>query len=210
MLAERARQLGFVIDVATPATGIPRRVDGYVVVMAMGASPSVNDEVIGPWFDDELALLRDADERGVAVFGICFGAQALAVALGGTVSRSPHPEVGWYPVSSVAPDLIGPGPWFEWHFDAITPPPGAEILATTDVAVQAYTVRNHLAVQFHPEVTGNEIRQWVAADPDTLRRLHIDADALMAQTTALLPDARRRAYRLFDDFLVHAGVTVTG
>ena len=56
----------------------------------LGAMPSVYDD--GPdrgWIEEELAWLRRADEAGVPVLGICFGAQALCAALGGRARPRP-------------------------------------------------------------------------------------------------------------------------
>src|SRR5260370_21111864 len=51
-------------------------------VVVLGAICSVYDD--GParaWIAEELAWLRQADEAGVPVLGVCFGAQALAAAV---------------------------------------------------------------------------------------------------------------------------------
>ncbi|WP_267883791.1 glutamine amidotransferase-related protein [Streptomyces sp. NRRL S-646] len=47
------------------------------------------------WIGGELALLRKAHRFGIPVLGVCFGAQALTAALGGSVEPSPRPEIGW-------------------------------------------------------------------------------------------------------------------
>ena len=192
LLGERAVATGAELEVVTPTGGIPVSAEGYDAVVTMGASPSVNDADIAPWFDREKALLRDADRRGIPVLGVCFGAQALAVALGGSVSRAVQPEVGWKMVDTEAPGVIGEGPWFQWHVDAITPPPQATVLATSDLCVQAYTVGPHLAVQFHPEVTSQQARDWSTGDPAGLAASGCTQQELVALTTDLEPDARRR------------------
>ena len=204
LLGERAVATGAELEVVTPMGGIPVSAEGYDAVVTMGASPSVNDADIAPWFDRETALLRDADRRGIPVLGVCFGAQALAVALGGSVSRAVQPEVGWKMVDTEAPGVIAEGPWFQWHVDAITPPPQATVLATSDVSVQAYTVGPHLAVQFHPEVTAQQARDWSTGDPAGLAASGCTLQELVALTTDLEPDARRRAADLWDTFVIGA------
>jgi hypothetical protein len=104
------------------------------------------------------------------VFGICFGAQALARALGGSVVRAAHPEIGWTSIDSDVPELIEAGPWFQWHSDRFTLPPGAVELARNAVAVQAYRVGRSLGVQFHPEVARAGIARWVG-NGETRRRV---------------------------------------
>lgn len=209
MLGERALAQGFELDVVTPETGIPRSSARYAAVVAMGASPSVNDGDIRWWFEAELALLRHADENRVPILGVCFGAQALAVALGGSVNRASEPEIGWFTVDTSDESLIEAGPWFEWHVDAIVPPPEATVLATTRVCVQAFMIGPHLAVQFHPEVTEVEVGAWSADDGATLAGLGLRGDDLVAETRARSTEARRRAEQLFDRFLVHSGIIVT-
>jgi GMP synthase-like glutamine amidotransferase len=80
--------------------------DGIDHIVVLGAAWSVYDtKTIGHWIDSELDWLRGADAGGVPVLGICFGAQALAAALGGRVEPAPRPEIGWTTIES-----LGPGP----------------------------------------------------------------------------------------------------
>ena len=44
------------------------------------------------------------------VLGLCFGGQALAEVLGGTVEVLDAPELGWHRVESTAPDVVAAGP----------------------------------------------------------------------------------------------------
>ena len=133
----------------------------YDLLVPMGAPwAAYGDEEIGRWLAPELDWLSGAVADGGAVFGICFGGQALARALGGSVARSQHPEIGWVTVEVADSDsVIVPGPWFQWHFDTFTPPPGATILARNAAAVQAYRIGRSLGVQFHPEVTAADIKR---------------------------------------------------
>ena len=128
-------------------------------VVLLGANFSVYEE--GPnadWIAEELAWLRRADEAGVPVFGICFGAQALAAAFGGRVGPAARREVGWTVVDTLDPALIPAGRWLEFHGDQCYPPPRATLLARNALGVQAFALGRHLAVQFHPEVDEAQLR----------------------------------------------------
>lgn len=199
LLGVRAAERGDVLVVVRPTEEpLPASVDGFDGLVVLGASPSVNDPAIAPWFGPETALIRDADRRGVPVLGVCFGAQALAVALGGSVSRAERPEVGWMEIDSDDATAVPPGPWFQWHVDAITPPSGARVLARSGVCVQAYEVGPHLGVQFHPEATEEQARDWSAGDPVGLATTGLTADELIGESRRHRPAAAVRADALWD------------
>ena len=209
MLAQRATALGFVLDIVTPETGIPVTSEGYVAVVSMGSASGVHDDhEPDGWFAHEQSLLKDADAHGVPILGVCFGAQSLAHALGGSVARARRPEIGWFTVESTDGSLIEPGPWFEWHVDAIMPPSGATVLARTPECVQAYSVGPHLGVQFHPEVTEVEVGDWCRTDGGILVELGLWGDDLVAETRERGDDARRRAFELFDRFIARARIVL--
>jgi GMP synthase-like glutamine amidotransferase len=172
-------------------------------IVVLGAKWSVYDHAtIGDWIGAELDWLRQADAAGVPVLGICFGAQALSAALGGRVEPAPRQEVGWITVESLEPELVPPGPWLEFHADQCLPPPGARLLARNDVGVQAFALGRHLAVQFHPEVSGAQLKGWL---DDGCRaeaqRAGQDPDDLLARTVAEEPAAARRAASLVETAL---------
>lgn len=178
---------------------------GYDAIVPMGAKWSVYDEMaIGSWIGDELAFLRSAHQAGVPVLGICFGGQALAAALGGSVEPAPEPEIGWVvlDVDEANDGLIDPGPWFEFHYDRFTPPSGARVLARTAGASQAFVLGRSLGVQFHPEMTPAMLRGWLAnGATDVLRDNGINATAFVAWTEAEADVAAERAMALVDRFL---------
>jgi len=172
--------------------------DSFDHAIVLGATASVNDS--GPessWISSELAWLRAADTAGVPVLGVCFGAQALSVAHGGSVTLASRPEVGWSRIDSVDEELIPAGPWLQFHHDQCLPPPTAQLLARSEVCVQAFSIGRHLAVHFHPEVDGAQLKAWLNAGArEEAAQAGQDPDRLLADTIAREPGARGRAAQI--------------
>lgn len=174
---------------------------GYDVIVPLGARWAADDDSL-PWITAEMEMTRRALACGVGVLGVCFGGQLLARALGGTVGRSPQPEIGWHDVHSSRPDLVPAGPWFQWHFDRFTAPPGALEVARNERATQAFVHGRALGLQFHPEVDAALVQRWIAEDADgDLGRLGSSAQDLRARTTLEVDDAARRLRLLVGGFL---------
>ncbi|ULE32143.1 type 1 glutamine amidotransferase [Mycobacterium sp. IDR2000157661] len=175
----------------------------YDVIVPLGARWPVYDEALRrTWVDAEMAMVRDAAAAGVAVLGVCFGGQLLAQAFGGTVTRSTAPEIGWYDVTSDRPDVVPGGPWFQWHFDRWTLPPGAVELARTADASQAFLLGRSLALQFHPEVDHRLLELWLADDRDgEVVGFGATHDELRSRTFQLGADAAQRVRRLVHGFV---------
>jgi len=161
-------------------------------VASLGSEESANDASV-EWVAGELALLREAVAADVPVLGLCFGGQALCLALGGEVSRAPAPQVGWFEISGE----IAPGPWFHWHYEQLSVPPGARELARSAAGPAAFRIGRHLGVQFHPEVTAGVVADW-SRSAGELAKLGIDPAALVEETRRRAPRARRYAFELFD------------
>lgn len=181
-----------------PAEGpLPPVADADHVVV-LGAVHSVYDPAHASWVEPELEWLRGAEEAGVPVLGICFGAQALCTAFGGQVVAAERKEIGWRMVCSEREELIPAGPWLQFHGDRCEPPAHATILARNEIGVQAFTIGRHLAVQFHPEVDGAQLGGWLqaAGSVDEVTAAGVDPGALLAATVAEEPAARARARHL--------------
>ena len=110
-------------------------------------------------------------------------------------------EIGWLPVRSSDPELVPEGPWFQWHFDSFTVPPGATVIAETDVGPQAFVAGRSLGLQFHPEVTTQIMDDWVRAYRHELDADGVDPDALLEETKRLADESRARALQLFERYL---------
>lgn len=175
----------------------------FDVLVVMGAPWGAwDDETIGRWLIPEMDWLRAADRAGVPVFGICFGGQLLARVHGGSVARGPRAEIGWTSIWTQEPDLVGPGPWFHWHYDRWQVPPGAREIARNALASQAFVLRRNLAVQFHPELTPAGLKGWLENGGRSLAEADgQDPDILYQHTLAEAEDAAQRAHDLVDVFL---------
>jgi len=149
----------------------------------------------------EAQLLRTAVDADVPVLGLCFGGQMLARVLGAEVYRGERSEIGWLPVRSTDPELVPDGPWFQWHFDSFTVPPGATLLAESDVGPQAFVAGRSLGLQFHPEVTTQIMDDWVRAYRHELDGDGVDPDELLEETKRRADESRRNAWQLFERFL---------
>jgi GMP synthase-like glutamine amidotransferase len=182
---------------------------GYDVIAAMGAPWSVTDPRIASWLGPELGLLRGAHGRGIPVLGVCFGGQALAAALGGTVIRAGTPEIGWCWIRTADPELVPAGPWFQCHYDRWTWPAGARRVADSAAGPQAFTLGRSLAVQFHPEASPDVVRLWLEnGGYEEFAAAGIDAAAVLAETRGRAGPAAARGRQLVDRFLSRAGRAV--
>ena len=117
-----------------------------------------------PKFDAEILQL------GIPTFGICYGFQAMAAALGGIVSQTGKSEFGRTEVrvetdSKLFASLPASQSVLMSHGDAVTQaPPGFNICAaTSDTPVAAFESANGklAGVQFHPEVLHSQHGQAI-------------------------------------------------
>jgi GMP synthase-like glutamine amidotransferase len=170
------------------------------MVLSLGSDWSVYWDHIGSEVEREAAFLRRAHEAGVPIFGICYGAQIASYALGGQVSRAPVTEIGWYDLATEV-GRAGNGPWFEWHVDTFTVPPGGEELARSDAGVQAMLVGRTFATQFHPEVDVAIVSRWSEGGKSALDEAGQSVQDLMWRTQTEMGAAPDRARKLVDWFL---------
>jgi GMP synthase (glutamine-hydrolysing) len=128
----------------------------------------------------------------VPVFGICYGFQAMAQALGGTVARTGTSEYGRTELNvsggQLHSDLPTTQPVWMSHGDAVTSAPdGFDVVATSSgapVAAFENRTRRLAGVQYHPEVMHSPHGQQVLS-----RFLHEFAGIGVAWTPANIADA---------------------
>jgi GMP synthase (glutamine-hydrolysing) len=131
-------------------------------------------------------------DLGVPVFGICYGFQAMAQALGGTVAHTGTSEYGRTDLKVSGGELHSNLPesqpvWMS-HGDAVTAAPeGFDVVATSagaPVAAFENRARRLAGVQYHPEVMHTPHGQQVLS-----RFLHEFAGIDSAWTAANIADA---------------------
>ncbi len=182
---------------------VPTVVEGDALIVLGGPMGATDDETV-PWLPAVRDLLKTAVDDSVPTLGICLGAQLLAVACGGAVSKGERgPEFGYGEVAVIAADGLlsaGPLPVVQWHFDTVTRlPAGSELLASSaDYDVQAFRVgEGAWGLQFHVEATLPMVADWAQSDAAAVReatgmepefvvsRVAAEQDALLAAGEAL-------------------------
>ncbi|MEM7173513.1 MAG: hypothetical protein AAF530_25345 [Pseudomonadota bacterium] len=129
--------------------------DGYII---SGSAHGAYDDL--DWFPSLFSFIRQAAKRGPKLFGICFGHQAIAMALGGRVEKA---AVGWG-MGVHTYEILQPAPWMTpatsglsllvSHQDQVLEaPPGAVIHASSAFCPIASLSlgSNIFTLQPHPE-----------------------------------------------------------
>jgi GMP synthase-like glutamine amidotransferase len=177
--------------------------DGYQLVVTLGSEWSVYWPHVAESVAAEAELIRTVHGRGVPIYGICYGNQIMAHAMGGTVERARQPEIGWHQVVSDVPEVISEGPWMQWHYDVVTVPGAAMELARSTVGPQAWRLGRSFCTQFHPEATETMIRRWASSDGGSseLLKYGMEPDELIDESRRNVVESRPAADHLVDWFL---------
>lgn len=137
-------------------------------------------DVVASWIADDRPFL-----------GVCFGAQALACAAGGSVRRMNDTFRAYTEVETEHPSLAGR--WAVWHEDAISAP--GEAIASLPHADAAFRVGRAWGVQPHVEFTSDIVERLA-------RAFGVDDSAWRGLWESLRDDEadhERRAHRLLDE-----------
>jgi len=173
-----------------PTQGPPP--DGFDAVMVFGGRMNVGEEADNRWLEDEYELLRGWVAEETPLLGVCLGAQTLAHATGGRVSRAQRWQAGFYevvlseegrddPVVGVLPERFEALLAHAYEFE---PPAHAARLAATADQQQAFRVGPRAwGVQFHPEARKEQVVTWWSDGRELPRPL----PALTDELDAMLP-----------------------
>src|SRR5580658_7619509 len=133
-------------------------VEAAAAFVMTGSSSSVTERA--PWMLRAEAHVREIARAEAPFFGICFGHQLVAQALGGEVTKNPRGrEIGTVRVRRLAEDPLFDGLGEELavnatHVDTVARLPAeARVLASSELELtQAFAVGDRIrCVQFHPE-----------------------------------------------------------
>ena len=215
IFAPAAEARGHAIEEWSVGSGSPppRPLDHYGAVIVFGGAMHADQDHLHPWLHDETLLLEELLDRHVPLLGVCLGAQLIARAAGESVSRTPEPEVGWYPVEltpqagldPVFASLPARFEAFQWHFYTYELPPGAVELARSQVCTQAFRLGDAAwGVQFHPEVTLEQIEGWCREDPEDGEEIPGGPQALLEATHPRIERWNELGRSLCHDFLAAA------
>lgn len=186
--------------------------DDFTTLVILGGPMSVNDEEQYSYIGDEIRIVRDFVEKDKKVLGICLGAQIIAKALGANVYKGAEPEIGWYEIEFTKISLLDKrirrlamhpnvgDIWnrikvFQWHYETFDLPSGAIHLARSRLFPnQAFRYKeNTYAFQFHIEIVGSMIYEWLK-DED------VNLETIMEQTDAHFELLYKRAFAFYDAF----------
>lgn len=165
----------------------PVEIAGAVIT---GSAAMVTERA--PWSEQAADWIRGALDAETPLFGVCYGHQLMAHALGGTVGWLPAGrEIGTESITLLSPDdapglsaLPAAFPAQTTHRQSVLePPPGAEVLARSrrDPHQLLRYAPRALSSQFHPEFTPEVMRAYIEVRVDALRDEGLDPDALRDQ-----------------------------
>ncbi|MGO1054120.1 glutamine-hydrolyzing GMP synthase [Crossiella sp. CA198] len=187
LIARRVRETQVYSEVVPSTESVDELIKRNPAAIVLSGGPSSVYEDGAPQVDPKLF------EAGIPVFGICYGFQAMAVALGGATEHTGTREYGRTELTIAEDggvlheDLPGHHPVWMSHGDCVTKAPeGFTVTATsTGAPVAAFenVERRFAGVQYHPEVMHSPHGQEV------LRRfLHEIAGVRPQWTTSSIVD----------------------
>ncbi|PRC91747.1 type 1 glutamine amidotransferase [Solimicrobium silvestre] len=193
----------------------PASIFGYSGYCMLGGPMSVNDEENFPYLRQQKALVREALAAGVPMIGHCLGGQLMSTALGGTVTTTALPEIGWSSIqvtdTQAAQDWFGGHStfdMFQWHNETFSIPHGAKLIASSaHCPHQAFIIGDkHIAMQFHCEVKHSKVRHWAIeekADIDALQHLASvqSSDSIVETLNQRIPASNAMAHIIYSRWI---------
>lgn len=155
LIARRVREARVYSEIVPHSMPVDEMMAKNPAAIILSGGPSSVYEPGAPQIETKLF------DAGVPVFGICYGFQAMAAALGGTVAHTGSREFGGTQLQLVEPGVLfasTPSEQNVWmsHGDCVTAAPaGFTVTASSPgapVAAFEHVGQGFAGVQFHPEV----------------------------------------------------------
>jgi GMP synthase-like glutamine amidotransferase len=166
-----------------------------------------------PFLETELHLMRRIVREGGPVWGICLGAQLLALASGGDVYQRRKPELGWVSIEKIVDDpllhgISSPFVAFCWHANACRIATTSHLVAERDGEAHVFRAGGRAwGTQFHPEVDAEMAPHWVEEAVKRYRDLEPAlVNQLREQTDELLPGYPAFCHKLTANFVAVSGL----
>jgi GMP synthase (glutamine-hydrolysing) len=166
---------------------LPPDPNAFAAFIITGSAANVPNRE--PWMLRTEGYLRDVVSMGVPTFGICFGHQILAQALGGEVSRNPRGrEIGTIRIERFADDPLFDGIRGDFdanatHIDTVARLPKNAVPLARSTQDDHHAIRftpTCYGVQFHPELDADVMRAYVEHRREILAGEGFEVEALHA------------------------------
>ncbi len=182
------------------------------LLIILGGPISVNDQVMFPFIETEIKLLKQRIAADKPTLGICLGAQLIASALGVKIYSGDEKEIGWYPLSLSAAGKnsalhylsVEHCSMLHWHGETFDLPDDAVLLASSKkYPNQAFSYgKNILALQFHPEITQLGMEKWLIGHIGEIMQTNgISVEALRKDTYKFANQLEMQGVLFFNDWL---------
>ncbi len=169
LIARRVRQAQVYSEIVSSSMPVSEMLAKKPTAIILSGGPSSVYEAGAPTLDSAIF------DHNIPVFGICYGFQAMAAALGGTVTHTGKSEFGRTAMQHRSDSKLLKGLPFEFnvwmsHGDSVTEVPAGFVgtAKTADTPIVAYENEDGklAGVQFHPEVLHSEngqeiLRRWL-------------------------------------------------
>lgn len=182
----------------------------YDFLIIGGTPDSAYNKHNYPYLNNVFKYMTEAVENEKPCFGICCGAQLLAMVLGANVFRNKVMEIGCYDVTKT-PDgendpLLSQFPQnftvFQWHGDTFEIPNKANLLATSELCTnQLFRFGKQVGVQFHLEVSASEARIWAENYSDELAQMDKTKNQVVEECKTHEQTMKNYAYLLMDNYI---------